>query len=68
MLNPDSLYTNINLYDHSANRKKIKFAFDFAKSNHKGQFRGTGEDYFRGKNHALHRLAVSCLQPMTQFY
>ena len=37
----------------SLSRKQIQFAFDFAKSNHKGQYRGTGEDYF------THPLAVA---------
>ncbi len=53
MLNSESLYSNIQLYDNSVKRKKIEFAFDFAKSNHKGQFRGTGEDFF------THPLAVA---------
>ena len=43
MLNSESLYSNIHLYDNSVNRKKIEFAFDFAKSKHKGQFKLTLE-------------------------
>ena len=46
MLNPEKLYSNINVYDKSISKEKIKFAFEFAQSNHDGQFRETGEDYF----------------------
>ncbi len=53
MLNPNKLYTKIALYDTSVSEYKIKLAFDFAKKNHNGQYRETGEDYF------THPLAVS---------
>ena len=53
MLNSNNLYSNILSYDNTANEDKIRQAFEFAKTSHKGQFRATGEDYI------THPLAVA---------
>ncbi len=53
MLNPNRLFSRLSKYDKSVNAEKLKFAYNFAKINHCGQFRETGEDYF------THPLAVS---------
>ena len=45
MLSSDNLYTNIVTYDLTVSKNKIKTAFDFAQTNHRGQMRGTGEEY-----------------------
>ena len=49
------LFSKISLYDRSVSEDKINFAFNYDKSNHIGQFRETGEDYF------THPLAVAFL-------
>ena len=53
MLNQNRLFSRLAKYDRAVSEEKIKFAYKFAKSNHSGQFRETGEDYF------THPLAVS---------
>ena len=53
MLNQNRLFSRLAKYDRAVSEEKIKFAYKFAKSNHSGQFRETGEDYF------MHPLAVS---------
>ena len=53
MLNENRLFSRLAKYDRAVSEEKIKFAYKFAKSNHSGQFRETGEDYF------THPLAVS---------
>ncbi len=53
MLNQNRLFSRLAKYDRSVNEEKIKFAYKFAKTNHYGQYRETGEDYF------THPLAVS---------
>ncbi len=45
MLSSDNLYSNIVTYDLTVSKNKIKTAFDFAQTNHRGQMRGTGEEY-----------------------
>ena len=53
MLNQNRLFSRLAKYDRAVSEEKIKFAYKFAKTNHSGQFRETGEDYF------THPLAVS---------
>ncbi len=53
MLNQNRLFLRLAKYDRAVSEEKIKFAYKFAKTNHSGQFRETGEDYF------THPLAVS---------
>ncbi len=53
MLNQNRLFSRLAKYDRAVSEEKIKFAYKFAKYNHSGQFRETGEDYF------MHPLAVS---------
>ncbi len=53
MIDAQKLYSNVSSYDESVNKKQLDYAFQFAKNNHKGQFRESGEDYI------THPIAVA---------
>ena len=66
MITKQDLVDIVKKYNNSLTldeEEKIKLAYDFARNKHKGQLRGTGEEYF---THPL-QVAIFAAKTLIQF-